>query len=344
MHGGVSGSADLADAKEPFAAPRVQHTDLRRRTPPMPVPPRPTFAGLPAGDLDRLAGARVAILGVANASPYEIGQESHAAAAPAALRAASAAFALAHHDFDLDGPFPAPEGGVVDAGDVATDPSDPAGNRDRIRAAVAASLAAGAAPLVLGGDDSVPIPVLRAFEGHGPLTILQIDAHVDWGDEIRGNPLGYGSPMRRASEMAWVAGMVQVGIRGLGSGTPDQIADARAWGSRLVTMRDFRRLGPDGVAALVPEGADVFLSIDVDGLDLAIMPAVNAPTPGGLFYQDVIELLHGVAARGRIRGAALVELVPDKDRDGLSALTAARLASTVAALMWRGASPAAGVS
>ncbi|GJD49426.1 Guanidinopropionase [Methylobacterium crusticola] len=303
----------------------------------MPDEPAPqTFARLPSARLDDLRAAKVAIIGAANGSPYEAGRESHAAAAPAALRAASAAFTLRHFDFDLDGPLLDAEGegsGIVDCGDVPTDPADPAGNRARISDAVRTILAAGAAPLVLGGDDSVPIPVLQAFESQGPITILQIDAHVDWGDVIQGNGLGYGSPMRRASEMPWVSGMVQVGIRGLGSGTPDQIADARAWGSRIVTMRDFRRMGIEGALALVPAGGDVFVTIDVDGFDLAIMPAVNAPTPGGLFYQDVIELIHGVSDRARICGCSLVELVPEKDPGGLSALTAARVACTVAALM-----------
>ena len=85
-------------------------------------------------------------------------------------------------------------------------------------------------PVVLGGDDSVPIPVFAAYEGRGPLCIVQVDAHVDWGDVIKGNPFGYGSTMRRAAELPWITGMVQVGIRGLGSGTADQIEDAKAWG------------------------------------------------------------------------------------------------------------------
>ena len=307
----------------------------------MPDTPQ-TFAQLPAADLENLAGTTVAILGAAQGSPYEVGQPSHAAGAPAALRKASQGFALKHFDFDLDQPFLEPDGssgGVVDAGDIATSASDPEGNRSRIEAAVRAVLAAGAAPLVLGGDDSVPIPVFRAYEGRGPLTILQIDAHVDWGDAIRGNPYGYGSPMRRAAEHSWIAGIVQVGIRGLGSGTPDQINDALSWGSRIVTMRDFRRrnVGVDGVIQLLPPGGDIFVTIDVDGLDPAVMPAVNAPTPGGLGYQDVIELLHGAADKGRICGCTLVEFVADKDPDGLSALTAARIAATAAALMRAGA-------
>ncbi len=187
-------------------------------------------------------------------------------------------------------------------------------------------LEAGGVPVVIGGDDSVPIPVLRAFEGRGPLTILQIDAHVDWADVIKENPLGNGSIMRRAAEMEWVHHEVQVGIRGLGSGTPDQLEDAAAWGSRIVTMRDFRARGPEAVAELVPEGCGCFITIDLDGLDPSIMPAVTMRGPGGLLYDETLELFRAVAQRAPIAGICLVEFVPERDDPhGLSALTAGRL-------------------
>ena len=101
-------------------------------------------------------------------------------------------------------------------------------------------------------------------------------------------------------------------------------------------MREFRRIGVDAVIGLLPAGRAIFVTIDVDGLDPSIMPAVNAPTPGGLMYQDVIELLHGAAGKGRICGCTIVEFVPEKDPNGLAALTAARLAGTAAALMRAG--------
>jgi agmatinase len=142
-----------------------------------------------------------------------------------------------------------------------------------------------------------------------------------------GNRFGYGSPMRRAAEMPWITGMVQVGIRGLGSGTADQHVDARAWGSQIVTMQDIRRDGIVAALSAVPEGGDCFVTIDFDGLDPSVVPAVNMPTPGGLSYQDVLELLQGVARKSRIVGATLVEFVPSRDdAKGLAAVTASRIA------------------
>ena len=302
-----------------------------------------TFIGLPRADLDGLDRPRVVVIGASEASPYEHGVASHSASAPRSLREASREFApsLGQIDFDLGATlFPDPDDhrGMVDAGDVPTNAFDAPGNRDRIEGAVRRILAAGAIPVVLGGDDSVPIPVLKAFEGAGDLHILQIDAHVDWGDAIRGNPVGYGSTMRRAAELPFVKSMLQVGIRGLGSGGAWQIADARAWGSKLVTSAELHRVGVDAVVAHIPPGSRCFVSIDADGLDPAVLPAVAMPTPGGLSYEDVIGLLRALAARATIAGLAMVEVVPERDDPHrLSALTAARIVSVALGLISPGA-------
>jgi agmatinase len=299
------------------------------KEPNLPLP----FAKMASRSLADLQGVKVAILGVGEASPYKSGEKSHSARAPAALRTASQAFLgqLNQIDFDLGGTLLATlddTRGVVDLGDVPTDAADTDGNCARITEAIAAILRVGAVPVVLGGDDSVPIPVLRAYAGHGPLTIVQVDGHVDWGDIIKGNPNGYGSTMRRAAEMPWVATMVQVGIGGLGSGTADQIAEARDWGSRIFTARDVRRVGMQQAINAIPEGADCVVTIDCDGLDPSLMPAVGMPTPGGIDYLDLLDLLHGVAKKGRIAGFFLTEFVPDKDPQGLAALVAARIILT----------------
>lgn len=297
-----------------------------------------TFAKLPAADFDCLTGVTAAVLGVAEASPYKLGTASHSANAPAALRRASAGFAeqLRQLDFDLGRPLFGAEGetfGMVDCGDVDTASNDPEGNRARITRAVRQILDAGAVPVVLGGDDSVPIPVLRAYEGRS-LTVLQIDAHADWGDIIQENPLGYGSPMRRASEMSWINGMVQIGIRGLGSGEAWQIRDAKAWGSQLIESRQFHAHGVGAALATIYANADVLITIDCDGIDPAVLPAVNMPTPGGLTYEDMMAILHGVAAKARIAGFILTELVPERDDPyKLSTLTAARIVSVALGLI-----------
>jgi agmatinase len=102
-------------------------------------------------------------------------------------------------------------------------------------------------------------------------------------------------------------------------------------------MRDVRRQGLTPAIAAIPEGSNVLISIDCDGLDPTVLPAVNMPTPGGLSYLDMMELLTGVAGRARIRGLAMVELVPERDDPyGLSSLTAARLVAVTLGLILRG--------
>lgn len=278
----------------------------------------PTFLKLPLVTLADLKGAPVAVLGASEATPYDAAVRSHSADAPGAIRAASQQYAgqTKQHDFDL-GRTLLPKGVAgervgVDLGDIATKLDDAVGNRARIAETVAGVLAAGAKPLVLGGDDSVPIPVLAGFTEAGPVTVVQVDAHVDWGDEIRGERNGYGSPMRRASEMAHVTGMLQVGIRGLGSGERWQVTDALAWGDRIVTSREWRAKGP-AVVEEQPAGERYVVSIDCDGIDPATFPAVAMPTPGGLAYEDVLDLLHALAARGEIVGMIVAEYVPARD-------------------------------
>lgn len=300
----------------------------------------PTFAGLPIGRLDDLAPGQVAVFGASEATPYDAAVASHSAQAPGAIRAASKVLAgqLKQHDFDTGRSLlckDLPVGSVGrDLGDVKTRVRDAAGNRSRITAATAGILAAGAFPLVLGGDDSVPIPVLAGFEGHGPVTIVQVDAHVDWADEIRGETMGYGSPMRRVAELPWVEGMLQIGIRGLGSGEAWQHDDARAWGSTLITSREWHRVGAAAALDCLPAGGSFVLSIDCDGLDPAVFPAVAMPTPGGLCYEDMLALFDGLMARGTIVGAVIAEYVADRDDAARSsALLAARLGLTLIAAM-----------
>jgi agmatinase len=298
-----------------------------------------TFARLPKAELDALSDTAAAIIGVCEASPYKLGVLSHSTNAPSALRAASEGFAgqLRQFDFDLGRPLFGEQGetwGMVDCGDIVTDASDPTGNRARITQAIRTILEADVIPVVLGGDDSVPIPVLQAYEGRGSFSVLQIDAHADWGNVIQGNPLGYGSPMRRASEMPWITGMTQIGMRGLGSGDAWQIRDAKAWGAHLVESRRFHAEGVAEALTHLDPNCPVLISIDCDGLDPAVMPAVNMPTPGGLTYEDMMAILHGVAAKARIAGFVLTELVPERDdRFRLSALTAARIVSVALGLI-----------
>ncbi len=271
---------------------------------------------------------RAVIFGAGHGSTYP-GQDSGGyALAPDAIRAASQddAALIEHWDFDLGGPlFDSKPVCCIDAGDIPTTLHDNEGNRIRIEAKTREVLALHAVPILLGGDDSVPIPFLKGFADHGPIWILQIDAHIDWRDERYGESLGFSSTMRRASEMPHVAGMVQVGLRSVGSARLTEIEAAQNYGSRFITAREVHAHGVDAALRHIPEGARVVVTLDCDGLDPGIMPGVAARTPGGLTYTQVIDLIAGVGRRGRIAGFDLVELYPPADIDGLSALTAARL-------------------
>ena len=303
-----------------------------------------TFLGLAAVDPGELAAgaADAIVLGVPHGVPYPTpGSAAGCADAPAVIRERSARFArfVGNFDFDLDGPM-IPSGTtfrVVDGGDVAGASEDGAGNAARAEAAVMAVLDAGAAPIVLGGDDSIPIPVLRAYAERGPLTVVQVDAHLDFRDEVAGVRDGYSSPMRRASEMSHVERIVQVGLRGVGSARPSDVADARAAGNLLVTARELGERGVPWLLEQLPRDASAFLAFDLDGLDPTALPAVSGASPGGLSYQQASDLVRGVATRCRIRGAAFTELVPALDVGGVSALVAVRLISQLLGSMARAA-------
>lgn len=297
--------------------------------------PDATLLGLPFATDP--AGADVAVLGVPHATPYRPGRPSHAAAAPAAIRPAHGLYATdpTRWDFDTDAPM---LGGAkaVDLGDVPGSLLDGAANRAAIAAAVGRVLDAGAVPLVLGGDDSVPIPVLQAYAGRGDLTIVQVDAHIDWRHEVGGETHGFSSTMRRAAEMPHVRRIVQIGARGPGSAGPDEVAAARQWGAVLHTAREVHAGGVGPALDAVPRGGNVYLAIDVDGIDPSVVPGVLLPAFGGLSFQQVLDVILGVAAKARIVGADFVEYVPANDPTGVGAKAIARLASVAIAAIMHG--------
>ncbi len=282
------------------------------------------FLGAPVEtDLTRLE-ADIAILGVPFGWPYpRPGTTAGCTMAPTVVRRRAARLARFrdHWDFDLDGPMHLPR--MADAGDVPGDATDGPGNSAQTTAAVAAILERGALPLCIGGDDSVPIPILRAYEGGGPLTVLQVDAHLDFRDEIDGVREGYSSAMRRASEMPHVSRILHVGLRGVGSARAPDVDDSRAAGNLLVTAHELRVRGVPWLLAQVPTDASVFVAFDCDGLDPSVFPAVSALAPGGLSYDEARDLLAGIGPR--LAGAVFTEFVPALDVNQVSAFVLSRM-------------------
>ncbi|TYC55811.1 agmatinase [Rhodobacterales bacterium] len=268
------------------------------------------------------------IFGAGHGSTYPGKDSSAYASAADAIRAASQedAALVENWDFDLGGPlFDNRSVCCLDFGNVSSAMHDNAGNRRLIETRTREILGIPAVPIMIGGDDSVPIPFISAFADVGPVWLLQIDAHIDWRDDVDSERFGYSSPMRRASEMPHVEGIVQVGMRAVGSAGVAELKAAQGYGSRLVSAREVHTAGVEAALRHIPEGARTIVTLDCDGLDPGLMPGVAARTPGGLTYTQVIDLIAGLGKRARITGFDLVEYFPPADVDGLSALTASRI-------------------
>jgi agmatinase len=166
---------------------------------------------------------------------------------------------------------------------------------------------------------------LRAYDQHGPLTIVQIDAHIDWRDEVNGVRHGLSSPMRRASEMRHVERMFQIGIRAQGSARTEDVEAARAYGSDIITAYELHDVGMDAVLKRIPDGGRYYITIDADGMDPAVMPAVEGPAPGGVTFHQARKLIHGLVKKGRVVGMDIVEITPSRDVNNISSITAGRL-------------------
>jgi agmatinase len=271
--------------------------------------------------------ADIAILG----APFDFGTQWRGGArqGPRGIREASTLFAFGHagaYDHEDDITY-LPEGRfkLVDIGDADIIHTDTIQSHANIEAGVRAILKTGAMPVVLGGDHSINIPCINAFEAHGPIHVVQIDAHLDFVDERHGVRYGHGNPMRRAAEKDYVMGLTQVGIRNVSSTAREGYDDARRMGSDILSVRQFRKLGVAGVLDRIPRDAKLYLTIDIDAFDPSIAAGTGTPSHGGFLYYDVLEFIDGLARHGPIVGIDLVEVAPDYDPSGSTSILAAQV-------------------
>ena len=297
-----------------------------------------TFLGLEScSDLSTIE-ASSAFIGAPCATPYgSVG--AYAQNGPNSLRQAIASLTanIDRHNFDLDGPlFPQGTRRAVDCGDLDWSDTDFAANRATIRNAISTVVGRGVIPVLVGGDDSIPIPMLDALGDTGEkYTVLQIDAHVDWRQEHMGERWGLSSTMRRASEMEHIERIIQVGARGIGSGHSDDFVDAKAWGVEFFLARDVERQGIGPILETMNEGENVIVCVDIDAMDPAFAPNTIGRTPGGLTYFQVVELIQGASDKGRVAAIDFVEIMPEVDIDGLGGNTVARLVATTMGILAR---------
>ncbi len=270
--------------------------------------------------------ADVAILG----APYDAGTQWRAGArfGPRGVREASTLFSFGHagaYDHEDDAVYLPGDVNIVDIGDADIVHTDTEQSHANIEKAVRAILDAGALPVVIGGDHSINIPCIRAFDGQGDIHVLQIDAHLDFVDERHGVRHGHGNPMRRAAEQEHVTGMTQVGIRNVSSTAREGYDDARAMGSDIISVRQARAMGPRGVLGHVPNGSRLYVTIDIDAFCPSIAPGTGTPSHGGFLYYEVLELLQAAAQTHDVIGIDLVEVAPDYDRSGSTSILAAQI-------------------
>lgn len=270
--------------------------------------------------------ADVAIIG----APFDAGTQFRSGArfGPRGVREASTLFSFGHagaYDHEDDEVYLGADVRIVDLGDADIVHTDTSQSHANIEFAVRKALAANALPVTIGGDHSVNIPCINAFDKEPPFHLLQIDAHLDFVDERHGVRHGHGNPMRRAAEKSYVTGLTQVGIRNVSSTAKEGYEDARSMGSDILSVRQARELGSNGVARRIPQGSPVYVTIDIDAFCPSIAPGTGTPSHGGFLYYDVLELLQEVARNHKIVGIDLVEVAPDYDPTGSTSILAAQV-------------------
>ena len=275
--------------------------------------------------LDEL-DADVAVIGV----PYDMGTQwkSGTRMGPRGMREGSTLYSFGlegAYDIEKDIMYLGPDCKVVDCGDVDIVHGDLEQSFDNVEESIRKIVSKGAIPVVMGGDHSITIPVGRALDSVGSFHVIQIDAHLDWADHRSGQRNGHGSTLRRLSEMDYVDKMFQFGIRGISSSKKEDVDAAREYGSVILSPREMRKMSIESVLDLIPQGENYYVTIDIDGLDPSLAPGTGTPSPGGLYYDEVNELLEGIAKRGNVIGFDLVEVSPPYDPTGITSQVGARL-------------------
>jgi agmatinase len=213
---------------------------------------------------------------------------------------------------------------LADCGDVDIVPLLWEQNFDLITESTRAIRDHKALPFIMGGDHSITFPVLRAYEGSAPITVVQFDAHIDYRDEAMGVRYGHGNVLRRVRELPWVKKVVAIGIRSLRTRQEDLEASERD-GNLVIPAWDVHEHGAKHFAAALPQGEDVYITFDIDGMDPAIAPGTGTPEVGGLTFEQARYFLDVICQRNRTVGFDMVEMNPSLDPSQITALLSAQI-------------------
>lgn len=312
-----------------------------------------TFLGVDRCDLSEpasFAGADVVIIG----APFDGGATYRAGArfGPSALRQAC----YLEHDGSRPSLALRTDGlrdlRVLDAGDVEMPPGDIERSLNALESAVHTVAAAGAIPVVLGGDHSIALPDATGVAhhvGYGRVSMVHFDAHADTGDTEFGLLYGHGTPMRRLLESGAVRGdrFLQIGLRGYwpGPSTIDWMAaqNMRSYEMSEIVARGLDECLTEAFAIAVDDCDGVFLSVDIDVVDPGAAPGTGTPEPGGLSARQLLDAVRRVCYELPVAGIDVVEVSPPYDHADITALLGNRVVlEALAAIARRRADAASG--
>jgi guanidinopropionase len=265
----------------------------------------------------------IALVGV----PFDLGVNFRAGArhAPASVREASRLIRAIH---PISGIAPYEICNVADVGDAPVNPIDFDRSLKMIEGFFWKIHAVGAAPITIGGDHTIPLPILRAIAKDKPVGIVQIDSHADTLDTLADTKINHATTFRRAVEEGLIdpKRVVQIGLRGSRFSAGD-IKWGQDQGFTCITFDDYERMGRDAVVRKVREvlgTGPTYMTIDIDGIDPAWAPGTGVPEIGGLSPRDVQVMVRSLQG-SKLVGGDICEVAPCFDPAGITAVTAANL-------------------
>lgn len=293
------------------------------------VVPDKTFLNAPFEQDPSKVATPYAFIGIPYGPPYHFTDLTACAQGATEVRWESHrqnyALNWSHYDFDYgDALFPDGLPTVTDCGDIEGDVRDPDAIWEKGTDYIRKLVQKGSVPLVVGGFDSIP-PIIAGAFGTEVVNILHVDSHLDFRHERYGVTRGYSSPIRRIREFPWVQDIVQVGLRGAGSARPEDVADAIEAGNKLFTAWDVHNMGAETILNSLSAKGRWVITIDCDGLDTSIAPAIGAREPGGLTFHEIRTLVAGLANQNKIAALVFTEYQTAKDIQSITAHTITRL-------------------
>lgn len=280
-----------------------------------------TFMRTPAHEISEEID--VGLVGV----PFDLGLNYRAGArhGPAAVRDASRIIRRMH---PVSGIRPFDICNVADIGDSPINPMSKDKSVAMIQTFFEAVKNAGIVPIAVGGDHTIPLPILRALAAERKVGILHFDAHADTLDSLCDDKINHATFMRRGVEEGLIDPnrVIQVGLRGSRFG-PDDVQYGYDVGFTIITMDDYENMGRAAVIETIGRvlgDGPVYVSLDIDGLDPTYMPGTGVPEIGGLLPRDVQVILRSLQGKDVI-GADISEISPCFDPTGITCVTVANL-------------------